>query len=282
MCSCWQGVIESLIMSPPTLRPTERKMWIVCTQRSTIFAIAYILLCFRTHGLKLSDTKGHQSPSVVRIPGMIALASLAVSGLLLENPTPALAFDNAVKRVSTPKTAGPKPAMLGLDKKGKLRACMKPSPNCFSTTPDSMSANAEEVEEKDETISDIHVIMPWKYTNGDPSEAFGVLKKVVSNYEPGHDNIDGGGFKIIKEDDTKRYLYVQFESLRRGFIDDLEICVNNDSSVQLVSSSRLGYLDFQVNAIRLNYLAEKLRTNGFEATAITQETHPTYFDSNPL
>ena len=131
-------------------------------------------------------------------------------------------------------------------------------------------------------MSDIHAIKPWKFTNGSPSDAFNVIKNVISTYQPGHDNIDGGGFKIIAEDDSKRYIYVQFESLRRGFIDDLEMAVNDDSTVQIVSSSRLGYLDFQVNAIRLNYLADKFKSSGFEVMPITPKSHPIYFDSNPI
>ena len=52
---------------------------------------------------------------------------------------------------------------------------------------------------------------------------------------------------------------------------------------QVRSSSRLGYLDFQVNAKRLNYIAEKLRAAAperFQASDITSKTHPEYFEAN--
>ena len=114
-------------------------------------------------------------------------------------------------------------------------------------------------------------------------EHWGVANSALRPLRPGNENIDGGGFKIIQADPVKRYYYVQYESLRRGFIDDLEIAVNDDSTVQIRTSSRIGYLDFQVNAKRLNYIAKLLASSdvkGFEYNPITAKTHPDYFEAN--
>ena len=70
------------------------------------------------------------------------------------------------------------------------------------------------------------------------------------------------------------------------------MAVNADSSVQVVSSSRLGYLDFQVNAKRLNYIADNLRKKGFEIAKIDEareyllvtildEAEPAIYKSKP-
>jgi uncharacterized protein (DUF1499 family) len=65
-------------------------------------------------------------------------------------------------------------------------------------------------------------------------------------YEPGQSNIDGGGFDIVTFDPKAGYMYVQFESLKNGFIDDLEFAFIDDdkdkNAVQVRSSSRLGYV----------------------------------------
>jgi len=50
--------------------------------------------------------------------------------------------------------------------------------------------------------------------------------------------------------------------------------------VQVRSSSRLGYLDFGVNASRLNEISAKLRAQGWKAPEITAKTHPDYFAQN--
>lgn len=205
---------------------------------------------------------------------------------------PSLSFDNAVRVVKVPKTNGPKPTNLGQDKKGLLRMCMKPSPNCFSTTPDATFSNSnedddEEGEEDNDNslangIEDLHTIPRWKFTKGTPNDAFKAIGSMLEQYEPGQSDIDGGGFKIVTRDERKRYYYIQFESLKRGYIDDVEIAVDDDNSVQVVSSSRLGYLDYQVNAKRLNYISSQLRHLGFDSVDISPKTHPVYFESNVL
>jgi hypothetical protein len=77
-------------------------------------------------------------------------------------------------------------------------------------------------------------------------DAFKQLYEVVKAYEPGQSNIDGGGFDVVTFDPKAGYIYVQFESLKNGFIDDFEFAlVDNDkdkNAVQVRSSSRLGYV----------------------------------------
>ena len=66
-------------------------------------------------------------------------------------------------------------------------------------------------------------------------------------------------------------MYVQFESLKNGYIDDLELAAIPEiggGAVQVRSSSRVGYLDFGVNAKRLNYIAQQLRSRGWDAEVL--------------
>jgi uncharacterized protein (DUF1499 family) len=184
----------------------------------------------------------------------------------------AFAFDNAVVKVNSPKTPGSQPKNLGLNGDGKLSICSKPNPNCFSTSVDS--------ELFDEDDKDDHNIPMWKFKGESPDDAFKIIAQTIEQYIPGHDNIDGGGFQIVTYDQKKRYLYVQFESLKRGYIDDVEFAVNDDKTIQVRSCSRLGYLDFTVNAKRLNYISNQLRNLNFVAPEITEKTNPVYFESN--
>jgi hypothetical protein len=104
----------------------------------------------------------------------------------------------------------------------------------------------------------------------------------VNAYKPGQSNIDGGGFNIVTFNPKSGYIYAQFESLKNGFIDDLEMAVvGKDSNVvEVRSSSRLGYLDFGVNAKRLNYLAKALREKGWDAPGVELSSHRGYAEEN--
>lgn len=113
------------------------------------------------------------------------------------------------------------------------------APNCFCST--------DSIEDSPETS-----IPPFKWpTNQLKSReaAFQQLYEVVSAYQPGQSNIDGGGFDIVTYDPKAGYIYVQFESLKNGYVDDFELAVVEDSSdsnvVQVRSSSRLGYVSFR-------------------------------------
>jgi len=206
------------------------------------------------------------------------ILGLMTSAIFLHSVPPVAAFDNAIRKVETPKTNGPKPANLGLDKDGLLRMCSKPSPNCFSTTPDTLGSDDDD----DDLSQDFHFIKKWRYLKGNALEGYHIIGEVLDAYQPGQADIDGGGFKVITRDKDKLYYYVQFESLKRGYIDDFEIAINADCSIQVVSSSRLGYLDLRVNSKRINYIAKKLSNLGFECYDITPSSHPVYFDSNMM
>ena len=192
------------------------------------------------------------------------MAAAGLVSAMVSRPRPATAFDNAISDIAQYRAQaklagwstypGTQPA-LGLQGNGKLASC-EYEPNCFSTSGD-----------------DSHLLKPWRPKAG--SDTMGELMAAVEEYPPFQARIDGGGFKII----TARadYLYVQFESLRKGFIDDVEFAVSTDGSVQVRSSSRIGYLDLGVNAKRLNWLSANLRDKGWTAPVITKEDYPDYF-----
>lgn len=109
------------------------------------------------------------------------------------------------------------------------------APNCFCST--------DNIEDSPDTN-----IPPFKWPADKFSsreDAFNQLYEVVKAYEPGQSNIDGGGFDIVTFDPKAGYIYVQFESLKAGYIDDLELAAvgdEKDNAVQVRSSSRLGYV----------------------------------------
>lgn len=206
----------------------------------------------------------------------------AVSVGFLASPEEATAFPNKIsnKYDDRPKRGrGSKPRGLGVATQKDLANAeylgLKPcgtAPNCFCST--------DNVEDSPETN-----IPPFKYptTLSSREDAFQQLYEVVKAYEPGQSEIDGGGFDIVTFDPKAGYLYVQFESLKNGYVDDLELAVvgdEKDNSVQVRSSSRLGYLDYGVNAIRINYLADALKAKGWDAPGVELETHREYAGQN--
>ena len=167
----------------------------------------------------------------------------------------------------------PRTDVVGEEYKG-LKHCGA-APNCFCST---------------DTLEDdpAHSIPAWVWPQdlgSDKEKAFAQLTEVINAYEPGQSNIDGGGFKIVTYDPKKGYIYVQFESLKNGYIDDLELAYIDgmgDRSIQVRSSSRVGYLDFGVNAKRLNYIAKALRSKGWDAKGVDLDTHTNYAIQNDL
>lgn len=145
------------------------------------------------------------------------------------------------------------------------------APNCFCSTDD--------IEDDPE-----HNIPAWVWPKDlDKVQAFKELEDAIKSYKPGQGNIDGGGFQIVKSEPG--YIYAQFESLKNGYIDDLEISYidgKGEGTVQVRSSSRIGYLDFGVNAKRLNYIAEGLRSKGWTAAGVDFSTHPDYALQNDV
>ena len=198
--------------------------------------------------------------------------------------SPAFAFSNAIpdyaKYADKAKRPGTPPKDLGLamrtinansiDADPKtfkgLRTC-DGKPNCFSTTGDDF------LEDRIQTGVDT-LIKPW-VPPADATSPFKSLIQVVKAYEPGQGNVDGGGFEVVKE--TDGYLYVQFEALKKGYIDDLEFAMKPDGKVEVRSGSRVGTTDFGVNAKRLNFIAANLRSAGWSIDEITAKTHPDYF-----
>jgi len=200
---------------------------------------------------------------------------------------PAIAFPNKIsdRYDDRPKRKGPQPKDLGLSKRKDmvgeeyigLKNCGA-APNCFCST---------DSEEDDPS----HSIKPWtwpaSFGDDNVNEAFEQLCGVIRTYKPGQSNIDGGGFQIVNCDTSKGYIYVQFESLKNGFIDDFELAYLGDNGgirqVQVRSSSRIGYLDYGVNAKRINYIAEALRESGWDAPGVDLKgQHRSYADENGI
>lgn len=199
-------------------------------------------------------------------------------------PSKARAFPNKVsdKYDDRPKRRGPKPKDLGVstrkDMIGEEYAGLKQcgsAPNCFCST-DSLEDDPE------------HNIPPWiwpKEYGSNQELAFKELEGVLTAYKPGQGNIDGGGFQIVNFDAKSGYIYVQYESLKAGYIDDLELAVVNgmgERAVQVRSSSRVGYLDYGVNAKRLNYIAHSLKEKGWDAPGVDFKTHQDYAIQNGI
>lgn len=203
---------------------------------------------------------------------------VAVAGVL-GTADKANAFPNKIsdKYDDRPKQRGSKPKNLGIGKRKDmageeyvgLKECGA-APNCFCST--------DSIEDSPDTN-----IPPFKYDKSlSRQDAFQQLYEVVKAYEPGQSNIDGGGFEIKTFDPDAPYIYVQYESLKNGYVDDLEFAMINrdDNVVQVRSASRLGYLDFGVNAKRINYLAKALREKGWDAPGVLLETHKGYAEEN--
>lgn len=133
-----------------------------------------------------------------------------------------------------------------------------------------------------------HSIPSWKWpATYDQKRALDELHAVILAYLPGQNGVDGGGFAVKTFDPNKGYMYVQFESLKNGYIDDFEAAVipeaEKGGAVQVRSSSRIGYLDFGVNAKRLNYIAKELRSKGWDAEGVDLvKAHRGYAIENQL
>lgn len=197
-----------------------------------------------------------------------------------KDPRPVLAFDNAAQSVKVPKQPGVPPRDLGLKARSLddasatevvgLKGC-RTTANCFSTTFDDLVDRGT------------RAIDPWHFSAKTPAAAMNDILAAVYSYIPGQQGIDGGGFDVKNAD--LRYTYVQFESLKKGYIDDVEFAIAPgtdaqalEGSVLVRSSSRTGKSDYGVNAIRLNYIADFLRRRGgWTVRPIDGESHPGYW-----
>ena len=202
-------------------------------------------------------------------------------------PQPANAFANKIsnKYDDRPKQRGSKPPSLGVleresfdmvdDSDSGTYLGLKPcgaAPNCFCSTI-SLNEDAE------------HSIPAFVWPSDmDQAAAMTQLKDVLQAYQP-TPKVDGGGFDIKTA--TPDYIYVQYESLKNGYIDDVEFAVikakrYGERQVQVRSSSRLGYLDYGVNSKRINAIAAALRAKSWNAVGVDYTTHPFYASENNL
>jgi len=229
--------------------------------------------------------------------GRRELIAGAVAGGIFA-PTAANAFQNAVYQVerslNDAKKPGPQPPDLGLlereylvnpadtldksmlEKKGEsgiLKEC-GPRANCFSTT------------YTDVVDKGFHDLTPWRFKGKTPDQAMQEVADVIAAYPPGQSGIDGGGYKVTQIEPN--YLYIIFESLKRGHRDDVEFAVipgtPNDAregGLYVRSASRQGTYDFGVNAVRLNRIAKDLMAKGgWDIRMIDAKTHPRYWSQN--
>ncbi|KAL7574970.1 hypothetical protein ACA910_010789 [Epithemia clementina (nom. ined.)] len=255
---------------------------------SAVLSILLYLVALAT-GLIVRAGNNHAQGSKAQINTCRreALTSLIASSVVavVGQTSPAHAFGNKIstKYDDRPKRRGPTPKDLGVamrttmtgDDYLGLKEC-GPAPNCFSST--------IPLEEDPD-----HSIPSWTWPaaiGNDKSKAFAQLHEVLLNYPPGQNGVDGGGFEIQKFDPENGYIYVIFEALKNGYFDDVEFaCIGNGSQtreIQVRSSSRVGYLDYGVNAKRLNWIAAALRAKGWNAVGVDIKTHQGYASENQM
>mmetsp|Transcript_20708 Transcript_20708/g.43153 ORF Transcript_20708/g.43153 Transcript_20708/m.43153 type:complete len:227 (-) Transcript_20708:39-719(-) len=225
----------------------------------------------------------------MRSANLLLLLSVAVSidalklfprrsflpALVLSAPSLASAFDNGTPASkipsSTPKRPGPVPKDLGLKPREALegelglKSCF-PGYHCFTT-----SADAE---------LDYYFGIPLWEPPKSTTSALLDIAAIVDTYPVPNGGVDGGGFQFMER--GKDYVYVVFESEKKGFRDDVEFALVDGGKVAVRTSSRVGYLDFGVNAKRLNYLSAQLRKQGWQAPPISRESHGEYWEQNGM
>merc|ERR1712048_412959 len=104
----------------------------------------------------------------------------------------------------------------------------------------------------------------------------------IAAYPRGQRGIDARGSKLISEsnDGKVAYAYVQFTAAR-GYIDDMEFALSGDTC-NVRTSSRVGVLDFGVNAKRYEWFADALKSKGWQTTPLRRKGHESYFEANGL
>ena len=200
---------------------------------------------------------------------------------------PASAFENALPpdelalKYKTPKTPGPKPLDLGPRAGNTLKPCTDGKPHCFSSSPEVFEGYEDNA---DYGTTEGWLVEPFKFSKP-LDEAVSDLRAAIAAYPPGQRGVDGGGFKVIKEQSTPdgSYVYVQFESLRKGYIDDMEFALGPNGVCNVRTSSRLGYLDLGVNAKRFQWFSERLgQTSGWKTVPLRSKGHEEYFALNNI
>eukprot|EP00403_Amphidinium_massartii_P013008 CAMPEP_0178428218 /NCGR_PEP_ID=MMETSP0689_2-20121128/30162_1 /TAXON_ID=160604 /ORGANISM="Amphidinium massartii, Strain CS-259" /LENGTH=237 /DNA_ID=CAMNT_0020049979 /DNA_START=95 /DNA_END=805 /DNA_ORIENTATION=+ len=226
------------------------------TQRWVLLAVVALCsssqFCWLLPGAQREQTHGTSTVAARRQ----ALLALGAASILAIPADEASAFKNAKEIRGGAKQTGPQPSEIGVldrgfDNKGDeiigLKQC-RDGPNCFSTTFESFDVGRNNIE-------------PWTYTGKSGAQAMKEVKAAVEQYEPGQNGVDSGGFQIVEAND--KYVYAQFQSLK-GYVDDVEFALSptKDGAVLLRSGSRLGYLDFAVNYLRIEAIATALQKNG--------------------
>ena len=215
-------------------------------------------------------------PHRMRAVSRRQVGGLGASITTLVAGRPVQAYSNAIPEAARyadrKKRRGPVPSDLGLRERPEsesdapeLKLCGG-APNCFCTTPDEFPE---------------HTIPVWKAPAAAKREDLvAQLGRTLRAYPPGQSGVDGGGYEIVAEKDG--YEYVRYESLKNGYIDDLELALSHTTPyvLRVRSASRVGFLDFEVNAKRLNKISADLRAAGWDAPAITPKTHGAYFAQN--
>ena len=130
----------------------------------------------------------------------------------------------------------------------------------------------------DAGVGDPGYMQPWTYSKS-RAQAMQDVLQAINSYPPGQAGIDGGGWKVIKQ--KPDYVYVQYESLLKGFRDDMEFAITADGVLSLRTSSRIGRQDKFVNSKRVNWYAQTLgQLEGWSTKPVSQETHPVYWTEN--
>ena len=163
-----------------------------------------------------------------------------------------------------------------------LKACIDGKPHCFSSSPETFEDN--DLFNADYGTTEGWLVEPFRYDKP-LAEAVADIKAAIEAYPPGQRGIDGGGFKLVAArpiDADGYYMYVQFESGRKGYIDDFEVALGNGVA-NVRTSSRVGYLDLGVNAKRYAWFADRLgKQQGWKTKKLTSKGHEEYFSLNQL
>lgn len=128
--------------------------------------------------------------------------------------------------------SGSRPADLGVNG-GRLKACPnKPNCVCSQAAPDSS-----------------HYIAPLAFT-ADAGAAWQALHTALAGMKR---------VAVIK--DEPGYLYAEFTTRLMGYVDDTEFYLAaGERAIQVRSSSRLGYRDFNVNRERIEAVRAAFNT----------------------
>ena len=140
----------------------------------------------------------------------------------------AIALTGVSLNASAGLMSGSRPANLGVNENGQL-APLPSAPH---------AVGSQALEGSNKAIAPLMVV-------GDKGNYMARLAAVVA---------DMPGAQVVKQDAT--YLYAEYTSSLMGFVDDVEFAMQVDGQrVDVRSSSRIGYYDFDANRDRI----EKIR-----------------------